>query len=130
MSKHGPKERFNRYKTLEEAISGILSESPNLIEEIKQVKTEDHFISLSHFSLGMQLRNSLGLWATPQDSTLVKWFWDKGLTHADDMSSVILKALFRKVHHVDYPETALRHDIEKMQKFWLDQIFDEGESTW
>ena len=56
---------------------------------------EGDFRACAHHTLGMWIRNNFGLWFTPQESPLVQWFWDRGLTHADDMSGIILSALYR-----------------------------------
>lgn len=50
-----------------------------------------------HFTLGMQIRNSFGLW---QPKTQIhQWFVKTyGLDHADDMSSIILDSLHRELN--------------------------------
>jgi len=63
----------------------------NSIVKIKECKTARDFIGMAHFGLGMGLRNSWGLWG---GSRLAKWFNANGIFHPDDMSSVILEALW------------------------------------
>ena len=49
---------------------------------------KDHMETYSlHMSLGMWIRNNWGLWG---GSRLLKYFTDRGVTHPDSMSSVIL----------------------------------------
>jgi len=55
-------------------------------KEISAVTKRDEMIQY-HFGLGMWMRNNWGLWG---GSRLQKYFTDKGMTHPDDMSSVIL----------------------------------------
>jgi len=59
--------------------------------KIKACKTADEFMGLAHFSFGMGLRNSWGLWG---GSRLAKWFNSNDIFHPDDMSGVILEALW------------------------------------
>lgn len=62
----------------------------NLNEEEKEVLREHGYIAF-HFSLGMSIRNNWKLW--DENSELHKSFKeDLGLFHADDMSSIILRA--------------------------------------
>jgi hypothetical protein len=56
-------------------------------QEIKNLKDRSETISY-HLGLGMQLRNSWGLWG---GSRLQKYFLDKKVNHPDSMSSLILE---------------------------------------
>lgn len=66
--------------TLEEAVS-ILA---------KQATRDDVPTSRFHSTVGRAIRNEWGLWG---DSDLAKWFKERGVTHADDMTGMIFKAL-------------------------------------
>ena len=63
-------------KTLKEVDSKEMQALPNRDEMIRY-----------HHGLGMWLRNNWGLWG---GSRLQKYFTDKGVTHPDDMSGIIL----------------------------------------
>lgn len=85
--------------TLEDAVELLKFELP---EETRQRIREDHgLLALSwHHSLGQAVRNDFGLWL---DSPLAKHFEDTyGLGHADDMSAIILDALFADIRGLPY----------------------------
>jgi hypothetical protein len=63
-----------------------------------------------HHGTGMWLRNNWGLW---QGSRLANYFNSIGITHADDMSGIILDSYWRTLH--DEPL-----DIEGQVKFYQD----------
>lgn len=68
-------------------------------------------------TLGMQLRNKLGLW--DHESELVKWFIDiYGISHADDISGMIIDTMQRVLN-------GKRHDMESMaehfKQYWAKQ---------
>ena len=46
-----------------------------------------------HHKFGMSLRNDWSLWE--KDMPLVKWFNERGISHADDMSAIILTSIWR-----------------------------------
>ncbi|MBK8303778.1 MAG: DUF6794 domain-containing protein [Pyrinomonadaceae bacterium] len=54
--------------------------------DMKSLKTNRDMIQY-HMGLGMWMRNNWGLWG---GSRLQKYFTDKGITHPDNMSSVVL----------------------------------------
>lgn len=51
----------------------------------------DHWL---HMGLGKYIRNSWGLWG---GSRLRDWFFERGLHHPDDMSSVILSCMVARL---------------------------------
>ncbi len=55
-------------------------------KEMQSLTKRDDMIKY-HMGLGMWMRNNWGLWG---GSRLQKYFTDKGVTHPDDMSSVVL----------------------------------------
>jgi hypothetical protein len=55
-------------------------------KEMRALSKRDEMISY-HFGLGMWMRNNWGLWGA---SRLQRYFTDKGITHPDEMSSVVL----------------------------------------
>lgn len=65
-------------------------------DDIKFLKDPNFNPSQLHFSLGMALRNEWSLWE--KDTILVTWFkTNLGIEHADDISSIILDAVWRDV---------------------------------
>jgi hypothetical protein len=60
-----------------------------------------------HFTLGMHLRNRWGLWS---GSRLAKWFKNKGVSHPDDMSGIVLTSFWR---HLNSRPIALDEQIKK-----------------
>lgn len=65
------------------------------------------------FSVGMGIRNYYGLW---HENGLTRYFNNVlGVYHADDMSGVLLEALWHRVHNKPYDPTPM---IEKCRKHW------------
>ncbi len=75
--------------------------------------TEEEMGEQHHF-LGQQLRNEWELW---HDSRLAKWFNDKGIFHADDMSAIILTSYWREINK---ELIELDDQIKDYQDFWKD----------
>jgi len=73
---------------------------------------EREAIADAHFAIGMFMRNEWGLWA---GSRLSEYFNAAGLFHPDDISSVVLKALWRKQNHLAFD---LRAEIRYYQQYW------------
>jgi hypothetical protein len=71
----------------------------------KQMEGQHHF-------LGRHLRNDWKLWG---ESRLAKWFDDKGIHHADDMSGIILTSYWR---HLNDKPIELDEQIKYYQDFW------------
>lgn len=83
-------------------------------EDIQFVKDRDNSVSVHH-TMGRYLRNSWSLW--DKDTHLVQWFIkEHGLCHADDLSGLILDALWCKIR-------GEKHDIEaqvdRYKEHWL-----------
>lgn len=92
--------------TLEE---GFLILKENLkLEDLELFKNNpEETAALAHFSLGMFLRNEWKLWF---DSNLAKWFHEKGILHADDMSGIILLSFGRWLNNYDIKlEEQIKH---------------------
>jgi len=75
-------------------------------------KDENEFLSSQHFGLGKYIRNEWGLWKL---SRLYLWFKDKGVTHPDDISTIILKNYFRKNKNIEFN---LNNEINYYQEYW------------
>ena len=54
--------------------------------------SEEKFLAISHFRLGMWMRNSWKLWT---GSRLSDYFYEQGIYHPDYMSSIILISFSR-----------------------------------
>jgi hypothetical protein len=55
--------------------------------------TEEQFTEGAHFSLGVGIRNDLGLWKP--ESPLAAWFAVNRVTEPDDMCDIILTCVYR-----------------------------------
>lgn len=95
-------------KDLDEAINCLLSTCSD--EDIQIIKS--HEPCEFHFSMGMSLRNSWGLWS---GGPLYDWFRSVGLYHADDMSAVILDALKCRVENTSFD---LYGRVKYYQDYW------------
>jgi len=74
-------------KDLKDAFDQMDKQLPEVDRvEMKALMSRNEMIRY-HMGLGMWMRNNWGLWG---GSRLQKYFTDKGVTHPDDMSSVIL----------------------------------------
>jgi hypothetical protein len=80
-------------KNLEQAIEFLTNED-NINYAKEECKDEDDFVTSLHFGVGMNLRNNWGLWT---GSELQTWFKEKGIHHADDMSSIIFTSFYRTI---------------------------------
>lgn len=65
-----------------------------------------------HRGLGMSLRNGWGLWG---GSPLAKFFEAKGVFHPEDMSAIILRSFWRKLH--DQP-IELEAQVVASRRYW------------
>jgi hypothetical protein len=74
--------------------------------------TEDEFLGRFHHSIGQGIRNDWGLWS---DSDLAKYFNSIGINHADDMSGIIFKSLYREMTG---KERDLEGQIKHYQDYW------------
>lgn len=89
-------------------------------DEIAHIKYGDEDAHDEHFKMGKWLRNNWDLWEP--DMPLPRWFRSNvGLGHADDMSSIILQALWCKIRgeHFD-----LEGIVNEYKKHWRDQGVD------
>ena len=94
---------------------------------------EDEFRKGAHFGHAAFIRNAWQLWwyeghqrHTGWSKTkplLNKWFEDIGITHADDMSSIIITCLHRKARRMDYD---LVKQVKKYQDHWKKNGYTDG----
>lgn len=121
-----------KFKMLIEDIREIMSPDINYLELIvdeifdsMDEKSKDLIwrldssdkMSQFHFSSGMATRNKYNLW--DQKSPEHKWFKaNLKIVHADDISGIILEALWYKVHNKIYDPAPT---IEFYRKHWKEQ---------
>jgi len=101
-------------KTLSECfeqLDGILKDSED--RDWFKSAEENDAIAQSHHGLGEWIRNNWGLWKG--DNELHKYLLKLGLSHADDMSGVILTSYHR---HLNKKELDLDAQINHYMDFW------------
>lgn len=120
-------DNLSEEKRLDDIIPKNLEEGINLLttnenKEYARNKTEDDFVCGLHFNFGRALRNEWGLWS---GSDLSRWFNERGIYHADDMSSIIITSTYRVFNN---REIDLDKQIEKYRKYWneVDPSVNEG----
>jgi len=79
--------------TVDEAISRLMAVLDNEHKQAISMMQEEDLIDL-HFSLGIEIRNAFGL--HDQDNPLLKSLGY--FVHPDDVSMVIINALWKKLH--------------------------------
>ena len=107
-------EKTNKPKNLKEAID-ILTDFLSWEEDIKFLKENDEKTILAnmHHSLGRQIRNEWGLWQP--DSEIYQWFKERGIFHADDMSSIVIISFVRILKK---QPINLKEQLKKHKDFW------------
>lgn len=95
--------------------------SKESLNEFK-IKEEQKATSELHFGTGRSLRNNWKLWAGT--SELSKFFRDLGINHPDDMSSIILTSLHRKLNGT---EIELDNQIKYYKDYWAESERKENE---
>jgi len=94
-------------KGIEESILLLNEKLNDTIKEWIRCTKEGNFVNISHFGLGMYIRNKWGLWAS---SDLAKEFQENGIFHPDDMSTIILYCTEQYVKKGTYNlDEELRH---------------------
>ncbi len=98
------------------------------IDEFKKL-TESSAIGMTHFTLGMWMRNNWYLWWSeelakdyddkgyPQEKPLLVKYFNEVLSifHADDMSGIIITSYHRKLNNLDLN---VEKQAKKYQNFW------------
>ena len=99
--------------TLDEAVEMLYK---NLTEAEKNYIKQLDNMTEYHHNIGRLIRNGWGLWN--QDSMITKYFRETyDITHADDISSMILDNLLAKLKKEEYnPFTAAKKFID----YWKD----------
>ena len=100
--------------TLAGAVAHVLATLNEDVKEIiRETKSEDSFIGENHFFGGMNMRNAWGLWKP--EAPLHQHFKKLGLYHADDMSGLIFRCVYRELKRQKWEVDEL---IKKSQEYW------------
>ncbi|REG83475.1 DUF6794 domain-containing protein [Winogradskyella sediminis] len=108
---------------LNDAINYFECKTPKevLTEFAKKNEDENGIVSVS-FGTGMSIRNNWGLWA--RTSKISEYFSELGIHHPDDMSSIILTSLHRKLNgtYID-----LENQVKFYKEYWAESERKETE---
>jgi hypothetical protein len=99
-----PKDIYDAHKELDKMLTIKLK------EEMKNDSEED--LIKHHFGLGRWMRNNWALWA---GSDLSKWFNSHGISHPDDMPSIILDSYY---HHLRNEPLGLEEKFKYYIRHW------------
>lgn len=105
-------------KNLDAAVDWLIKENEGNKELESLLESESSFIGQVHFGCGMNMRNDWGFWDHENPSGLAKWFHARGIYHADDMSSIVLRTFYRRMKG---EEEKVSEQIEDIRKYWRDQ---------
>ena len=83
--------KYNIPKHLDDAISKLDDFFPDEEKKFITSNPESEMIQY-HSTTGRWIRNNWGLWG---DGKLKEWFMEKGISHPDDMSGIILTSYWR-----------------------------------
>lgn len=117
--------------TFDEALDILVEFYDKVLPQIKAM-SEDEFLASSHHGAGQFIRNSWFLWWYPTDKfeewpkeqpLLNKWFESIGIVHADDMSSILLTCLYRKLHDLPF---GIEEQVNQYKRHWKEQGFSDG----
>jgi hypothetical protein len=94
-------------------IKGFIKTSDDNIDTILN-EDSTKFVIEEHFNVGLYIRNNWKLWE--KETPIVKWFNKLGIYHADDISSLILKAFHAKIKNDT--KFDLNKEIKHYIKYW------------
>jgi hypothetical protein len=118
----------DRYKDKDEYVPKDLNDALNYLnctwppkdkEEFKS-KDEREAVSELHMGKGQGIRNGWGLWEGK--NSLYRSFKSKGISHPDDISSIILTSFHRQLNNKDI---GLEEQIREYQDYW-----DKAKAKW
>jgi hypothetical protein len=97
---------------LDEAIAAMDSFFSDSLRIKVKALTSDEFSARYHLGFGTSLRNRWHLWG---GSRLTKWFEQRGVSHGESISGIIIESYHRKLsgHDID-----LDGQIKEDQEFW------------
>lgn len=106
-------------KTLDQAIIQLIKQNKIITAafiDFKLLAEQD--IYEFHHTIGRDIRNEWKLWS--QKAPLNKHFFELGISHADDMSSIILTTLHRVLNR---KPVRLKEQIKHYQDYWNNRIY-------
>ncbi len=118
-------------QSIEEAIEILKGFYSKHITEILKM-SENEFLSSSHFGAGMFIRNEWLLWwhkdhdykEWPKEQPKLNTEFEKiGITHADDMSSILLTSFYRNLVG---KELNLTEQVKRYQDHWKQYGYLDG----
>ena len=109
----------------EEAIEYVLSKS-GWADIIKETDKERLFVVNAHMGLGQWMRNNWGFWS--ENTNLYLWFLTLGISHPDDMSSIILTSAYRRYHKKDIDLKQQVKDLKAYWDLWKDEESGDDDS--
>lgn len=111
-------------KIINEAIAYFENNWTTTEKNVFKNKPETDAVSELHFSTGMWIRNE---WIRGfRDTLLVKQFNEMGIYHPDDMSSIILTSVYRKLNNHPLDIDGL---VEHYKSYWK-PIVEYNQKTW
>jgi len=99
-------------RTLEEALAALEKALPEKTMQDLRESSDERLVNEYHHGLGTWVRNEWGLW---RGGPLRDHFHALGLTHPDDMSSVILTSFWRRLHN---QPLRVEEQIKHHQDYW------------
>ncbi|MCZ4408163.1 hypothetical protein O3Q51_05055 [Cryomorphaceae bacterium 1068] len=107
-------------------LKDCLSELDKLLTENNREKFGETMPADYHMGLGTNLRNRWGLWSS---SRLREYFLDLGVTHPDDMSSIILDGyhLYLNENEIALDRLLSRYFLKPRPKLKLPKDYEEQE---
>lgn len=88
------------YKLFDDAILRMNDFFEDDFKEVFKKKDEYTAVISEHHHAGMFLRNGLALWDTSRD--LTRFFILNGIAHADEMSTILLRAFYRELNGMPF----------------------------
>lgn len=98
--------------SLEEAANEIYNMNTSAAKQALNMPMEK-FVLAAHHNLGQWIRNNWGLWK--QTGGLYEELSQKGLTHPDDMSTVVLKYFHAKFNNENFDLLA---EVKSYAEYW------------
>lgn len=83
---------MSKFKTVNAVVEDFINRYPDLLVGLATDLTQNEFVTKFHLSIGAQIRNDYELWGNNQ--ALLD---DCKVTSPDEASSVILKALWKRL---------------------------------
>lgn len=102
------------YPEFEQAVSDIIQDITSQKDFLDAVREEPErkVLNMAHSNYGRYIRNSRNLW---EDSTLTRELRDMGFTHADDMSSTLIKCAIRDIKG---EPRDIQKEVQYYKKYW------------